>query len=149
MRPASRRYRPDRPTVAEIAGGAVLRSRRNGRILLLHLAGEDRWCLPKGHVEPGESLRAAARREVREETGIRRFSVGAEIASVTYRFYDPARDRNVVKTTVYFLARTSATRVHREPLFDADRWVTFSEALRRVPYATDRAVLRAARRRRT
>lgn len=28
------------------------------------------WGLPKGHVEPGESLRACARREVEEETGV-------------------------------------------------------------------------------
>ena len=28
------------------------------------------WCLPKGHVEAGETLEAAAVREVFEETGI-------------------------------------------------------------------------------
>ncbi len=146
----SRPFRPGHPAIAEIASGAVVTSRRDGRILLLHLAGEDRWCLPKGHVEPGESLRAAARREVREETGLRRFALGAEIVEVHYRFYDMRRRVNVVKTVVYFRASTTVTRVRREPLFDDDRWVTLAQAHRLVPYATERAVLRAtaARRRR-
>jgi 8-oxo-dGTP diphosphatase len=38
------------------------------RVLLVHEAG--RWCVPGGGAEPGESLTAALRREVREETGV-------------------------------------------------------------------------------
>lgn len=33
-------------------------------------AGRIEWCLPKGHVEPGETLEQTAEREVAEETGI-------------------------------------------------------------------------------
>jgi 8-oxo-dGTP pyrophosphatase MutT (NUDIX family) len=33
-------------------------------------AGRVEWCLPKGHVEPGETLQETAEREVAEETGI-------------------------------------------------------------------------------
>src|SRR6218665_1680297 len=33
-------------------------------------AGRLEWCLPKGHIEPGESPEQAAVREVAEETGI-------------------------------------------------------------------------------
>lgn len=46
---------------------------REGHVLLVQrgkgaLVG--RWSLPGGHIEPGETARAAAVREVREETGI-------------------------------------------------------------------------------
>ena len=34
-------------------------------------AGRVEWCLPKGHIEPGETPEQAAVREVAEETGIR------------------------------------------------------------------------------
>ena len=41
-----------------------------GRILLILREDFDVWCMPGGHVDPGESIAAAAVREVWEETGI-------------------------------------------------------------------------------
>jgi 8-oxo-dGTP pyrophosphatase MutT (NUDIX family) len=44
-----------------------------GRVLLFRFDPADRppfWCTPGGALDPGESYEAAARRELREETGI-------------------------------------------------------------------------------
>ncbi|WP_323171902.1 NUDIX hydrolase [Natrialba sp. PRR66] len=43
----------------------------DGRIALVKNRWADGWVLPGGAVEPGERLRDAARREIREETGLR------------------------------------------------------------------------------
>lgn len=40
------------------------------RLLLGHATRSPRWDIPKGIAEPGESLAAAARRELLEETGL-------------------------------------------------------------------------------
>ncbi|MBQ1222246.1 MAG: NUDIX domain-containing protein [Alistipes sp.] len=52
------------PVVA--AGGVVENSR--GEWLFIHR--NNRWDLPKGHLEPGEELEVCATREIEEETGV-------------------------------------------------------------------------------
>jgi len=42
-----------------------------GRVLLTKSAGFNQWLPPGGHIEPDESPRDAAIREMREETGLR------------------------------------------------------------------------------
>ncbi|MGD9483102.1 NUDIX hydrolase [Streptomyces sp. TRM70308] len=69
---AFERAAPDPAEGAEAAEGAayvlvVLRHR--GRLLLVRVRRRGCWELPGGKIEPGESPREAAVRELREETG--------------------------------------------------------------------------------
>jgi len=53
------------------AGGVVIR--REGERLYFAVVGEGElsgYILPKGHVEPGEEIETAARREIEEEAGL-------------------------------------------------------------------------------
>lgn len=144
MRGTGAPFRPDRPAVAELTAGAVVAEPGSGRVLLIHQVAEDRWCLPKGHLEAGESVLDAALREVAEETGISFLDVGGEVCQVSYRFYDASRDRNVFKTTVYFLAFAANPSFQLESGFDRGEWLSPAVAAERVRYDTDRTVLRAA-----
>lgn len=148
MRRTTSAFRPDRPTVAEIAAGAVVRPRDGAEVLLLHHTVEDRWCFPKGHVDPGESAREAAQREIAEEAGLSGVELGDELTSVTYRFYDPARDLSVVKTTLYFVAQAPDRALRLESTFDDGRWVTILDAKHLVGFDSERAVLDHLRARR-
>ena len=64
----TQREYPERPLVG--VGGLVV---RDGRVLLVKRAREplkDKWSLPGGLVELGETLESAVVREIREETGL-------------------------------------------------------------------------------
>lgn len=140
----SQAYRADRPSVAELAAGAVVAQTRGSTVLVLHERTEDRWGFPKGHVDPGESLLEAARREIAEEAGLTELDLREEVGEVSYRFYDPRRQLNVFKTSVYFLATTVQTRTTLEPIFDEARWEPVAVARTLVRFETDRRILDAA-----
>jgi 8-oxo-dGTP diphosphatase len=58
------------------------------------------WALPGGFVEAGESAADAARRELREETGL-----DVELAELFHVYADPARDPRGPTLSVVFIGR--------------------------------------------
>lgn len=116
----SRRY-PDRPWVG--VGALII---HDARVLLVRRATEPLkgdWSLPGGVVEVGESLHAAVKREVMEETGLN-IKVG-ELAAVI-DWIDPDSDGKV--EFHYILIDYLATIISGEPRpggdVDALGWYT-------------------------
>ena len=55
-----------------LAGGGLVENEK-GEILFMFRRGK--WDLPKGKLDPGETMEACAKREVREETGIEKLTI--------------------------------------------------------------------------
>jgi 8-oxo-dGTP pyrophosphatase MutT (NUDIX family) len=70
--------------VVRAAGGVVTNDK--GEFLMINL--RNRWDLPKGHIEAGESSDSAALREVIEETGIEAEVVGTKPIATTWHAYN-------------------------------------------------------------
>ena len=86
------------------AGGVVIDVHegcaRTAVIARRNRAGRVEWCLPKGHIEVGETLTQTAEREVAEETGITG-RVLAELGTIDYWF--ATADRRVHKFVHHYL----------------------------------------------
>jgi len=106
------------------------------------------WTIPKGHLEPGESSKAAAMREVREETGLEA-EIEQQLGDITYWFARrdaEGRARRVWKRVRFFLMRSRGGRFRdRDREMDAVRWFSLDEAERAAAFASERALVQRAR----
>ena len=100
------------PKISHSAGGVVISDL--GKVLIVSQKG-DSWSLPKGHVEEGEEMLDAARREVLEESGIEELELMKE-----YPMYErfkiaeggEGEDRSEQKLIHMYLFRTKQTELH-------------------------------------
>lgn len=131
-----------RPVVR--AAGAVV-TRPGHEVLLVHRPRYDDWSFPKGKVDPGEHVLAAAVREVEEETGLR-VRLGLPLAQQRYEVSGPQGRRD--KTVAYWSARVQGdddvSAYVRPGEIDAAAWVHRDEAAERLTYPYDRATLAEA-----
>jgi len=124
-------------TAVYAAGGVVWRMVEDKlRILVVHRTQYRDVTLPKGKVDPGETLAETAVREIFEETGIRT-SLGVPVGVSRYRL--PSKRQKIVH---YWAAeatdeaiRTSAFVPNRE--IAAVEWLSPKKLLARLSYPVD------------
>lgn len=125
-----------------LAAGAVCWRRRSGtyEVLLVSRPRHGDVSLPKGKVDPGESLPQTAVREISEETGFS-VSLGPPLGTTEY-VLPTGRD----KTVAYWAAKVSKAELERgrfTPNAEVDRleWVPLSKVRRRLTYERDGEVV--------
>lgn len=89
-------------TPIEAAGGVVV----NGRGEWLMIRRNNRWDLPKGHVEAGESFDRCAEREIEEETGVKA-AVLRPLCDTWHAYFFPKTQRWELKRTHWYLLRST------------------------------------------
>ncbi len=149
-RSAGTRGAPRPPVRRQVSAGGVT-FRRPGdavEVALVRPRGTERWQLPKGLVDPGESPDVTARREVREEAGVDA-EVVAPIEEVQYWYVGTDRDGVRVRfhksVHFYLLAfRGGDVRDHDHEVEEA-RWVALDEAVEMLAFRNEKAVVEKAR----
>lgn len=104
--------------------GAVILNPQN-EVLIMYSAANKYWEFPKGKVERGEKELDTLKREVHEETGIRRFRLNPAFReSIYYSF----RVKNAIinKVVIYYLFKTGAQIQVSDEHADY-KWVSLDE----------------------
>ena len=129
-----------KPSIQEIvreptAGGIVFRRNKSGDVeFLLYQDARDRWTIPKGHIEPGESAQAAAIREVGEETGLYNVEPICWLGKINFRYR--RLDKLVLISQQNYLVKvkTDGEEIKKEEWMNDIRWFSVQDALDKVEY---------------
>ena len=129
--------------ISELSAGGVVVRRMNGQpfVAVVRVRGAT-LALPKGHPMGDETPADAARREVREETGLHAEPV-EKLGDVRYRY---VRDgRRISKQVAFFLFRYLSGDVadHDHEVEEA-LWIPLAEAPERLTYEGEREMAVAA-----
>ena len=129
-----------KPSIQEIvrvptAGGIVFRrNAENGVEILLIQDAKDRWTIPKGHIEEGETAQQTAKREIGEEAGLKEVDVLGWLGKIHFRYR--RIDKLVLMTTQIYLVRAKGDTndIQKEEWMNGIQWFTFHDALDAIEY---------------
>ncbi|MEI6228763.1 MAG: NUDIX domain-containing protein [Candidatus Saccharibacteria bacterium] len=117
------------------SGGIIFRRDGDGGVeILLIQDGKNRWTIPKGHIEPGETAQETAKREIGEEAGLKDVEILGWLGKIHFRYR--RLDRLVLMTTQIYLVRalgdTDATQ--KEEWMNDIKWFKFQDAIDVIEY---------------
>ena len=129
-----------KPSIQEIvreptAGGIVFRrDEKNGIEILLIQDAKDRWTIPKGHIEEGETAQQTAKREIGEETGLTNTEVLGWLGKIHFRYR--RLDKLVLMTTQIYLMRAlgDTDAIQKEEYMNGIKWFSFHDSLEAIEY---------------
>jgi len=113
------------------AGGGVVENEK-GEILTMFRMGS--WDLPKGKIDKGETKKAAAIREVQEETGLDEVNL-EDFLLETNHTYKNRKGKRVIKRTYWYKMTTSESEIRPEIEEDIElvEWMKPNEFLTKKP----------------
>ena len=138
--PLSKIFRK-KPAIQEIvreptSGGIVFRMTRDGKDIeiLLIQDSKNRWTIPKGHIESGETAKQTAIREIGEESGLHHVEVLTWLGKIHFKYR--RLDKLVLMTTQIYLVRATlqSEQPHKEKWMNGIKWFRFSDALDAIEY---------------
>ncbi len=135
----------------DFAYGAIVFRKEDGveKVLLVKKPQFTSWDLPKGHKEGEEDDKAAALREVSEETGYKQITILDENVSVTYEA--EKNGEKLQKTVTFYLGELTGNEVSEQHLDEDEdeqgmevKWVPTTEAVNLLLFAPFKSALEQA-----
>lgn len=143
-----------KPAIQEIvreptAGGIVFRltkDKKDIEILLIQ-DSKNRWTIPKGHIEAGETAKGAAIREIGEEAGLFHISVLGWLGKIHFKYR--RLDKLVLMTTQIYLVKAldDSETPTKEKWMNGIKWFKFADALDAIEYADIEKLMLIAKKR--
>ena len=142
-----------KPEIKEIvreptAGGIVFRPTADNKDIeiLLIQDSKNRWTIPKGHIEPGETAKQTALREIGEESGLKEVEAISWLGKIHFKYR--RAEKLVLMTTQVYLVQSldKNERPTKEKWMNGIRWFTFGEALDAMEYADIEKLILIAKR---
>ena len=133
-------HRTRRSSIQEIvreptAGGVIFRRNQKNEVeILLIQDSKDRWTIPKGHIEEGETAQETAKREIGEEAGLHDVEIIGWLGKINFRYR--RIDKLVLMTTQVFLVKAlgDTAAIQKEDWMNGIKWFSFSDALDEIEY---------------
>ena len=125
----------------EISAGMIVYNPKLKKFLLLEYSSH--WGFVKGNIEAGEDEEKAARRELKEETGIDKFKFIKDFKERINYFYKKDGNR-VYKEVVFFLVFTDDENVRISEEHKSYKWCDYEEAYKLVKFKNTREILKKA-----
>jgi len=123
----------------ESAGAVLLNS--EGLVLVVNQHGTS-WSLPKGHIETGEDKLVAAKREIFEESGIKKLKITKELGNYTRYKLDKMGNetKEEFKKIYIFLMHTNEVDLKPiDPENPEARWVSKEDVSDLLTHPKDKA----------
>ncbi len=129
-----------RPTINEVvreptAGGIIFRRGKNEQLeILLIQDAKNRWTIPKGHIEEGETAKETAKREISEETGLKEMIILNWLGKINFR-YRRATSLVLMTTEIFLVqAKGDTDDLTPEEWMNGIKWFPANEALDKIEY---------------
>ncbi len=126
----------------QYSAGAVIYRWESGKLVFLILKRDEGYDLAKGHIEKGESAEEAAKREIKEETGLEPDFLPFFSMQIKYFFME--KGEKVFKTLKLFIAESESRYVRVSDEHIGYLWVNQETAAKKLRHQNYKNVLDAA-----